>query len=89
MGLQPTEEVNVSDTPRTDAEALKWGPHEGVMNVVLPAHFARALERENAKLREGALKAIRCMDSYGCGYYDQDEFVAGIALLRAALGDTK
>ena len=36
----------MSDTPRTDAEALKWGPHDGVMNVVVPAYFARELERE-------------------------------------------
>ena len=41
-----------TDTPRTDAEALKWGPYEGVPNVVIPAHFARDLERELTAMQE-------------------------------------
>lgn len=39
----------MSDTPRTDAAALEWGPHEGVMNVIIPTDFARTLERELAE----------------------------------------
>lgn len=46
----------MSDTPRTDAEALKWGPHEGVPNVVIPAYFARQLERELASAHDMRLE---------------------------------
>lgn len=44
--LAPSVTETPKETPRTDAEALKWGPHEGVMNVVIPASFARTLELE-------------------------------------------
>ena len=47
----------MSDTPRTDAEALNygrilftWGPETGKSTEILPADFARQLERENAEL---------------------------------------
>lgn len=49
-------------TPLTDAEALKWGPYEGVMNVVLPADFARSLERsliESQARVEGLERELR------------------------------
>ncbi len=44
--------TEMSDTPRADAEALKWGPYEGQMNIVLPTSFARQLERELAAVSE-------------------------------------
>ena len=50
-----------TDTPRTDTEALKWGPYEGVPNVVIPVHFARDLERELRAMqeeRDGAKAAL-------------------------------
>ena len=44
----------MSDTPRTDAEALKWGPREGVKNITVPTYFAEDLERELAEARRDA-----------------------------------
>lgn len=59
---------NKGGTPRTDAEALKWGPYEGQMNIVIPAEFARQLERE-----VNALHAqIRLMDGEGKHYAAPD-----------------
>lgn len=50
------------NTPRTDAEALKWGPYEGVPSVILPVHFARQLETELAAAQE-RIKAMEVNDA--------------------------
>jgi hypothetical protein len=42
----------MNDTPRTDAEVFFTDVYWNETLAVVPASFARALERENAKLRE-------------------------------------
>lgn len=53
----------MSDTPRTDTEALKWGPHDDVMNVVIPADFARELERDLGAANRSCDACLREIDS--------------------------
>jgi hypothetical protein len=40
----------MSDTPRTDVHAAESGEHRRYADEVVPADFARTLERENAAL---------------------------------------
>lgn len=64
----------MSDTPRTDAAAIRCA----CSTYVVPSEFARELERENAALR-AILRDIRSNN------WDGFELAARIAALKAAI----